>query len=206
MVMFYPQLTNAKFCRWDTTLRHFSLCQRKLLSASVVSCIRLATTFSIRLEMKGRLDIRYQFFKYSLSNPYLLSIAALWWLVSNTTASLTHPFTYWQWLLSVTEVDPRIVFKIQVGSGSRSLDLFAELVIISLTSTSEDGRNISSIFPLNIISASTEIVHVLFAEWEISLFPMIVVFVIKKLLNVSARSSTVNVVELPLNYRSSSSC
>jgi len=47
------------------------------------SSIRLATTFSIRLEIKGRLEIIIPY-------PTQISEAAvaLWWLVSNTTASL----------------------------------------------------------------------------------------------------------------------
>ena len=56
----------------------------------------------------------------------------------------------------MAEVDLHIVFKSQVDSGSKSHDLFRDLVIISLVSTSEAGRNILSIFPLNIISASME--------------------------------------------------
>jgi len=71
-------------------------------------------------------------------------------------------------------------FKSQVGSGSKSHDLFGDLIIISLISASEVGQKISSIFPLNIISVSLEIFGVL--------FQMVVVFFMKYLLNLSARS------------------
>jgi len=42
-------------------------------------------------------------------------------------------------------------FKSQMGSTSMSHNLFGDLVITSLRSTREAGRNMSSIFPLNII-------------------------------------------------------
>jgi len=76
-----------------------------------------------------------------------------------------------------------------MDSGSKSHDLFGDLVIISLTSTSEVGRNISSVFSLTIISASMEIFQGLIGDSEIILFLMIAVLLMKKLLNLSARSS-----------------
>jgi len=48
--------------------------------------------------------------------------------------------------------------------------LFGDLVVISLTSTLQTGRNISSIFHLNIISASMEILQLLFGESGVILF------------------------------------
>jgi len=55
-------------------------------------------------------------------------------------------------------------FKLQVGSGSKSHDLFGDLIIISLTSTSEVGWSISSIFPLSIIYSSMEIFQVVWND------------------------------------------
>ena len=96
-------------------------------------------------------------------------------------------------LLAMTVISGRTrstyFFETQVGSGSKSHDLFGGLVIISLISTSEAGRNISSIFPLNIISAFVQILQVLLGESEMILFLMIIEFLMNKLLNLSARSS-----------------
>ena len=61
-------------------------------------------------------------------------------------------------------------------------DLFGDLVMISLTSASEVGRNIANMFPLNIVSVSMEILHILFGQSEMILFLMIVVFQITGLL------------------------
>jgi len=61
--------------------------------------------------------------------------------------------------------------------------------MISLTSPSEAGGHILSIFPLNIIYASMVIVDVLFGESEMILFLAIAVFLMKKLLDLSTWSS-----------------
>jgi len=88
-----------------------------------------------------------------------------------------------------------------VGSGSKSLDLFADLVIFSLTAISEADRNISSIFQINIISESMDILRVSFRESELILFLMIVVYRMKKYLNLSVRGlAQVNVEDLHYNY------
>jgi len=59
--------------------------------------------------------------------------------------------------------------------------------MISLASISEASQNISSIFPLSIISASMEVLKVVFGESEMILFLMIVAFLMKKLQNFSAK-------------------
>ena len=57
-------------------------------------------------------------------------------------------------------------FKSQVSNGSKSHDLFGDLVIIFLTAASEAGRNTSITFRLSVITTSIEILHVLFGESE----------------------------------------
>ena len=54
--------------------------------------------------------------------------------------------------------------KSQVGSRSKSYDLFGDLVIFYITLTSEASRNILSIFSLNLISAFVQLLQVLFQE------------------------------------------
>jgi len=71
----------------------------------------------------------------------------------------------------MVEVDPHISSKAKWAMDPRHLyDLFGDLVIISLTLMSEAGRNISSIFRLNITYSSMEILHVLFGnrKWSYS--------------------------------------
>ena len=58
-----------------------------------------------------------------------------------------------------------------------------------LTSTTEVGRNISSLFSLNIISTSMTILEVLFGELEMILFPTIIVYPMNILLNLSDRGT-----------------
>ena len=83
------------------------------------------------------------------------------------------------------------LFKSQVAIRSKLNDLFRELMAISLTSASQVGQSILCIFPLNIMDQGlfVDILHVLFAELEMVFFLMIVVFLIKKLLNLSISSS-----------------
>ena len=76
-------------------------------------------------------------------------------------------------------------------------------MFISLIWTSEAGQNIMSIFSLNIIYASMEILFL--GESEMILFLIIVVFLMKKLLNLlTRRSSEVKVLCFPLNFLSRS--
>ena len=86
----------------------------------------------------------------------------------------------WQILLSMAVISGITWFKHfyrnQIDSGSESHDLFGDFVIISLTSTTETGWNISNISPSNI------------SESEISLFLMLVVGIVETLLNLYARS------------------
>ena len=110
-----------------------------------------------------------QLFTSSLSNPNILRHGVM---VSHSKhTGITHSSID---LLIIAVISGRswstYFFKIKVGSGSMSHDLFGDLIVISLISTSEVGRNISSIFPLNKITASMDILQVVFGVSEMILF------------------------------------
>jgi len=177
LVKFYQWLKHADFCQQGTTwprFRPFPWCQRNILNSLV------ATEDHLHQKLKVN--------QVWLMQSCLLPFEKGWtWMVRNrmlilhiflTNPDLLSSVTYLVTYLLVIAVI-RHSLKSQVGSGSKSLDLFSNLVIISFTSTADAGQSIS---PLNIMSTSTETLEV------VRSYSWFVVFLVKKLLNLSTGS------------------
>jgi len=137
--------------------------------------MRLAATFSIGLNMKGKLEIERSFFISSLSNPVVLS-----------SMVMVHRFQHNDITDSAIDLFIMVVisgrsrstyfFKSQVGNGSKSEYFFRDLLgdyllDINFRSWSKQFEYFYILF--YIISAPMQILQALFEESEIILFLII---------------------------------
>ena len=103
--------------------------------------------------------------------------------------SLLLPVSYLWWQLWVAEVCLCNFLRSQVGSGSKSGDLFGEVKIITFTSLTEAGWNTCSFSPLKLLSAFTAMLHKSTVEVHNKSSHRAVIFLMKNMLNLAASCS-----------------